>query len=102
MSSTISIIRFLATALVIVILWYAAMAAMFRVTERAPGAMVLFPDRYLSAHHLPEGVVILKWDRYFAVLAGGDAGYVGELYDAGVPLVFPTRNGGCISYRAER
>ncbi|MCV9965164.1 hypothetical protein OIU34_25125 [Pararhizobium sp. BT-229] len=101
MSSTISIARVLATALAIVTLWYGAMAALFRVTEQAPGAMVIFPDRYLSAHHLPDGVAILKWNRYFAVLAG-DAGYVGELYDAGVPLVFPARNSGCISYRAER
>lgn len=91
--------RLVATAIAIVLLWYVAMAVVFRVTEQAPGALVLFPDRHLAAGQLPAGITILKWNSYFAVLASDQPGYVGRLYAAGVPLVFPARSGGCLSYR---
>jgi len=91
--------RLVATAIAIVLLWYVAMAAVFRVTEQASAALVLLPDRYLAAGQLPEGISILKWNSYFAVLASDRAGYVGRLYAAGFPLVFPARSGGCLSYR---
>jgi hypothetical protein len=90
---------FVATAIAIVLFWYVAMAAVFRVTEQAPGALVLFPDRHLAAGQLPVGITILKWNSYFAVLASDRAGYVGSLYGAGFPLVFPARSSGCLSYR---
>ncbi|WP_139093193.1 hypothetical protein [Pararhizobium polonicum] len=87
------------TAVALVFLWYAAMAGLFRLSEQAPGALVLFPDRYLSAQDLPKGISILKWNRFFAILASDDAGYVRALYAAGFPLVFPARSSGCLSYR---
>lgn len=87
------------TAIAIVLLWYGAMAAVFRVTEQAPGALVLFPDRRVAAGQLPAGVTILKWNSYIAVLASDQPGYVARLYAAGFPLVFPARRGSCLSYR---
>ncbi len=91
--------RLVGTAIAIVLLWYGAMAAVFRMTEQAPGALVPFPDRHLAAGQLPAGITILKWNSYFAVVASDEAAYVGRLYAAGVPVVFPARSGGCLSYR---
>lgn len=96
---TIRAVRSVATTIAIVLVWYVAMAAVFRVTEQAPGALVLIPDRFLSAGHLPEGISILRWNSYFAVLASDRAGYVGSLYEAGFPLIFPARSSGCLGYR---
>ncbi|CAN7509443.1 hypothetical protein LJR255_003483 [Pararhizobium sp. LjRoot255] len=96
---TIRAARFVATTIAIVLLWYVAMAAVFCVTEQAPGALVLIPDRFLTAGQLPEGIFILRWNSYFAVLASDRAGYVGSLYAAGFPLIFPARSSGCLSYR---
>ncbi|WP_156373678.1 MULTISPECIES: hypothetical protein [unclassified Rhizobium] len=86
-------------AVAILCIWFIATAVIFRLTEQAPGALVLFPGRYLQAENLPQGVTILKWSEEFAVLGSGDAGYVARLYAAGVPIVFPARSNGCMSYR---
>ncbi|URK87824.1 hypothetical protein LP421_08575 [Rhizobium sp. RCAM05350] len=92
----------LVTAVALVLFWYIAMAGLFRVSEQAPGALVLFPDHHLSAENLPEGISILKWNALFAILVSDHPGYVGTLYAAGFPFVFPARNSGCLSYRTLR
>lgn len=102
MSLIIKSAKAFVTAVALVLVWYVAMAALFRLSEQAPAALVLFPGRHLSAQDLPEGISILKWNDFFAILASDDAGYVGVLYAAGFPLVLPARSSGCLSYRALR
>lgn len=102
MSLIIKSSKALTTAVALVLIWYVAMAGLFRLSEQAPGALVFFPDHYLSAQALPQGVSILKWNSFFAVLASENAGYIDALYSAGFPVVFPARSGGCFSYRALR
>ncbi len=102
MSLIIKPARALVTAVALVFIWYGAMAGLFRLSEQAPAALVLFPGRHLSVQALPEGTSILKWNGFFAILASDRAGYVAALYDAGFPLVFPARSSGCLSYRALR
>ncbi|MBP1856824.1 hypothetical protein [Rhizobium herbae] len=99
MSLIIKPAKALVTAVALVFVWYGAMAGLFRLSEQAPGALVLFPGRHLSPQELPPGISVLKWNDIFAILASDDAGYVGALYAAGFPLVFPARSSGCLSYR---
>ncbi|MDK1386429.1 hypothetical protein QN224_13535 [Sinorhizobium sp. 8-89] len=90
---------FLLTAAAILLSWYAASAVLFAVREEGKAAIVLLPAHGLSPNGLPPGVSILKWGRYFAVLASDKAGYVPALYAAGALIVLPSRAGGCLSLR---
>jgi hypothetical protein len=100
MSLTTKMASTVAVAAMILCIWYLVMAALFRVTEQAPAALVFFPGRYLQAQNLPQGISILKWTDDFAILSSDEAGYVAKLYAAGFPVVFPARSSGCFSYRS--
>jgi hypothetical protein len=64
MSLIIKPAKVFVTAVALVFIWYVAMAGLFRLSEQAPAALVLFPGRHLSVQALPEGTSILKWNDF--------------------------------------
>jgi hypothetical protein len=93
---TIRAVRFVATTIAIALLWNVAMAAVFRVTERAPGALVLFPDRHLAAGQLPAGVTILKWNSWVMSPTSTPQGFPSSFQREAAAVSVPDDRDSCV------
>ena len=88
-------IRRLAWVLPLILIgWVTVMAGVMRVSDVAPGSVVLFPSQALLAD-LPEGAAILGLNR-FALTLANQAGLTNALYGRGALLVLPAGLKGCL------
>ncbi|MDA8586424.1 hypothetical protein N9L47_09180 [Rhodobacteraceae bacterium] len=92
MSTTIK--RLTLVVPVVLVLWVALMAVVMRVSDVAPGAVVLFPQTSFM-EVLPKSAAILGMNQMALTLANRP-GLTGELYDAGAWLVLPAGLTGCL------
>lgn len=74
--------------------WIAVMAIVMRVSDAAPGAVVLFPSFDLMAS-LPDDAAILGMNPISVTLANR-AGLANDLYGSGAWLVLPAGLAGCL------
>lgn len=92
MSTTIR--RVLWSLPVILIGWISVMAIVRRVSDAAPGAVVVLPSERLM-RHLPDDAAILGINR-IAVTLSNRPDLAADLYRAGALLVLPAGLTGCL------
>ena len=74
--------------------WLALLAGVMATTDRAPAALVLFPDTaFLAA--LPPDSAIIAQSALSVTLAGTEPDLTARLYAAGARLVLPAGLQGC-------
>jgi len=74
--------------------WIAVLMTVMVLSDKAPSAMVLFPDdRFIAA--LPEGTAIVSASRYAVLLKNDTPGFTRQLYRSGARAVLPGGLMGC-------
>ena len=88
------ITRTLASCAVVLVGWLAVLAGVTLGTDRAPAALVMWPDRAFMAALPPDAAIVAR-SPVSVTLAGTAPEFAKRLYHAGALLVLPAGLQGC-------